>query len=1036
MADSCALVLRYVLPKNWAGCVLVALLSASSLLAQSGSSSGEIRGQVTDSSRAILTGSSIKIENMNNGRSFSATTDDSGTYRVLEVQPGTYKVEVAAKGFVTEIRTNVSVTVGQASVIDFMLNVGSADPVTIDVTESPSLVGTERSSQSTNIDEKAIRGLAIDQRDYLTIARLGPAVADSEALADNNDFRVVQAAQSGISFNGNNGRGNSINVDGGEANDSGGGFRPTLSQEAVEEFQVNRSNYSAEFGSASGGVINIISKSGTNLWHGSAFGFFRTSGLDAADPFARILVDGTLERIKPPSNRQQYGATVGGPIRVNGTFIFMAFEGLRRRESNSVSVLTDPSIFDPTPQQEAILSGLPPAQSADLRQKLTAGPTTRELFAVNSGVFPYSGDDYKFSVRLDHRLSLRDQLMFRYNAADLDESNPNSRALIGFSRSINTSRLDHTGNLSWTRFVSSNSVNRLQFQFNYGTFRVSTVEKFGPEINVNGFGFFNRDFLLPSNILWRRYDINDSLTMVRGPHQFKLGGQFLIRDNHVESHAFLSGRFNFGELASGMSVDPALSATKITALQAFNLGIPQAYQQGFGDPNTFSTEPYFAGYFQDRWQLLKTLTLDLGLRYELDDLRDPIRTDTNNIAPRVGLVWDLKGDRKTIIRSGYGIFYAPTSYALPATVNPLGEIDGFRQIAQVLATGQLAGNIYGTLRSQGVVTLPEPTRTITAADLNQFGISIAHDGPRPPLSVLFRSVDDFASSYTQQSTLGIERIIAPNWLVSANYLFVRGARIMRARDENLLAAPVSPTLGIRVWSPAFFKDPLLFQGNVYESTGNSFYHAMTLEVTRRFSSHVSFTGNYTLSKAIDEVLDYNSDFQANDQLNLRAERALSSFDQRHKFVAYAFLEGPRESAGNGTLSRVLSNFSLSPLLRLNSARPFNLLTGTELNMDRHSTTDRPVGAGRNTGIGPGFWTLDLRLTRSIPVGDRGRIEIMGEAFNLFNNLNYKTVNNTVGTNMVGPFRRHGDASLSPSQPFSFTSAFDARRIQLGVRMTF
>ena len=158
------------------------------------------------------------------------------------------------------------------------MNVGPADPVTIDVTESPSLVGIERSSQSTNIDEKPLRGLPIDQRDYLTIARLAPAVADSEALADNNDFRVVQAAQSGISFNGNNGRGNSINVDGGEANDSGGGFRPTLSQEAVEEFQVNRSNYSAELGSASGGVINIISKSGTNLWHGSALGFSGPAG--------------------------------------------------------------------------------------------------------------------------------------------------------------------------------------------------------------------------------------------------------------------------------------------------------------------------------------------------------------------------------------------------------------------------------------------------------------------------------------------------------------------------------------------------------------------------------------------------------------------------------------------------------------------------------------------------------------------------------------------------------------------------------------
>ena len=185
--------------------------------------------------------------------------------------------------------------------------------------------------------------------------------------------------------------------------------------------------------------------------------------------------------------------------------------------------------------------------------------------------------------------------MFRYNAADLDESNPNSRALIGCSRSINTSRLDHTGNLSWTRFVSSTSVNRLQFQFNYGTFRVSTLEKFGPEININGFGFFNRDVLLPSNILWRRYDLNDSLTMVRGSHQFKLGGQLLIRDNHVESHAFLSGRFNFGELPAGVFVDPALSATTLTSLQAFNLGLPQAYQQGFGDPEHVFDRTVFCG---------------------------------------------------------------------------------------------------------------------------------------------------------------------------------------------------------------------------------------------------------------------------------------------------------------------------------------------------------------------------------------------------------------------------------------------------------
>jgi hypothetical protein len=1027
-----------VIWKKSAASVLFALLSASSLLAQSGSSTGEIKGRVTDESNAAIPRGSVTVINLNNGWKRSVDVNDEGVYRVLEVPPGTYSVQVTVPAFNSEVKMSVPVKVGESSDANFQLVAGLPNTVIVDVNYVPS--ETPRSSLSTFISEDTIRGISMDQRNYLDIIRLLPSIVNSEALADSNDFRVPQAAQSGISVNGNNGRGNSLTVDGGEANDSGGAFRPTLSQEAVEEFQISRANVSAEFGGASGGVINIVSKSGKNQMSGSAYGFFRTSGLDAADPFARVLNGDTLERVKPPSNRQQFGATIGGAIRPNQTHFFGSFETLRRRESNSVAVLTDRSIFLPTAQQEAILAGLPAAQADMFRQALTASPTTQELFEKNSGVFPYTGDNYLYSVRLEHQFAERNLLTFRYNGANIDESNPNSRALIGRSRSINTERMDQTGSLAWSSSISTKTSNRLQFQYNYGTFRVSTLEKFGPELNVAGFGFFNRDVLLPSNILWRRYDFNESLTTVFGSHQIKLGGQFLIHDNNVESHAFLSGRFNFGPGLTAGFVDQALAGTTITALQAFNLGIPQAYQQGFGDPNTFSVEPYFAGYIQDHWAASRTLTLDLGLRYELDDLQDPIRTDKNNLAPRIGLSWNVRGNDRTIVRAAYGIFYGPTSYALPATVNPLGEINGHRQIAQVLTPLTLGLsnpanplNIYRTLRAQNVITLPDPSRMITAGDISQFGITVSHDGPRPPLSVLFRSVDDFASAYTQQTSVGVDRTFGSSWVLSANYLFVRGARIMRARDENLLPAPVDPVTGIRVWSTPYFKDPNLLQGNVYESTANSFYHAMTLELTRRIATHVRLTSNYTLSKAIDDVVDYNSDFQATDQTNLRAERALSSFDQRHKFVTYAFLESPADPR-NGGISKILSNFTLSPVFSINSARPFNLLVGSEQNGDRHATTDRPIGAGRNTGIGPGFWTVDLRLTRAIDVGS-ARIEVMGEAFNVFNNLNYKSVNNSVGF-MQGPFDRHGDASLSPSQPFGFTSAFDARRIQIGVRATF
>jgi hypothetical protein len=213
---------------------------------------------------------------------------------------------------------------------------------------------------------------------------------------------------------------------------------------------------------------------------------------------------------------------------------------------------------------------------------------------------------------------------------------------------------------------------------------------------------------------------------------------------------------------------------------------------------------------------------------------------------------------------------------------------------------------------------------------------------------------------------------------------------------------------------------------------------MILEISKRFSGSLSLAGSYTFSKAIDEVTDYNSDFQPNDQSNVRLERALSAFDQRHKFVIYAFLQSPyRTGSGSSALSNILADFVLTPIFRANSERPFNLLVGGDLNSDRHSTTDRPVFAGRNTGIGPNFWTFDLRVGRRIGLGSESRnLELIFEAFNLFNRLNFSSVNNTVGRTFAPPYNVKARKDVGPSVALGYTSAFDPRRIQLGVRLSF
>ena len=382
-------------------------------------------------------------------------------------------------------------------------------------------------------------------------------------------FTLPQTASSGLSFLGQGGRSNNVSIDGVDNNDNAvAGVRSTMSQEAVQEFQINRSNFSAEFGRASGGLINIVSKSGTNDYHGNAFAFFRDQSLDARNPFAFGSLGADID---PPYSRQQAGFTLGGPLKKDRTFFFLSYETLRQRQSQFVSFLETDRFFQPTASQQALINFLNASPLPQLRlvgATLNAGLTTTEqtypdtvrLLRNNSGVFPFRNTDNTASLRLDHTLNARNQMFGRITFTDIDTVGGSFGGLKGPSRGTNNQIQDYAGVFGDTQFLNPRLVNEFRFQYANRYYGAWSQDPYGPEININGIASLGRDFFLPSTRTERRFQWVDNLTWVRGKHEFKFGGDFNYIPFDTVTEVFLGGRFIFGgarPLRSGEIVPPA-----------------------------------------------------------------------------------------------------------------------------------------------------------------------------------------------------------------------------------------------------------------------------------------------------------------------------------------------------------------------------------------------------------------------------------------------------------------------------------------------
>ncbi len=1044
--------------------VFLMLLLTRFAFPQSQMSSGDIKGSISDVTGGVIPNAKVTATNIETGVARTVTSDAEGSFRFLVLPPASYELKIEVPGFSIYTRRPVQVTVGQAVVADAQLKPAAIQQEVV-VQEELALIETEKVQQSDTITEERIQNLPINERNFLNFSLLTPGVTDGKGLVT---FGLPMAPTSGLSFLGQGGRSNNVTIDGVDNNDNAvAAVRSTMSQEAVQEFQINRSNYSAEFGRAAGGMINIVSKSGTNEWHGNVFTFFRDQSLDARNPFAFGALGANID---PPYSRQQAGFTVGGPLKRDRSFIFLSYEGLRQRESRFSTFLENDKFFQATPSQRALLAGMSASPSVQLRTiaaqfgaLLTTNeqlfPDTVRLLRSNSGAFPFRNNDNTASLRIDHSVNGTNQLFGRFTFSDIDTVGGAFGGLKGPSRGANYQIQDFSGVFGDTHFFSPIRVNEFRFQYANRDYATLPRDPYGPEININGVALLGRDFFLPSTRNEKRYQFLDNFTAVVGKHELKFGGDYNYIPFNTVTEVFLGGRFIFGEqvplglvldsfagagTASGIGAQlagagradliPNLSAP-ISALQSYNFGLPIVYQQGFGNPKAALTNHLFSGYVQDSFKAASNLTLNMGLRYDVELQPKPIHRDKNNFGPRLG--FSYSPDAKTVVRGGYGVYFAPLFEAIAF----VGRVLDGTQISQVfvpltglpqLGINATSAQVWGRAKAvactgTALASNPYPcTRSLTEADIAPLGI---RPGVTPP--VLLRADAGVVNPYSQQFSFGLDREVAGTMNLSLNYLGNRGLKLVRSRNVNLRQ------VGTNAFGPTFTSiNPRILQDNIAESSGGSIYHGLATSVSKRFSDHYQFQVSYTFSKAIDDTTDFITDLQPANQLDLRAERSLSSFDERHRLVVSGVFGSPLDPASG--VGRVLSGVTLSPIVTYSSGHPFNLLLGFDANNDTQANTDRPLGAGRNTGMGPNYMSFDVRLAKQASFGPDRHYGLEGifEAFNLFNRVNYSGVNNVVGNTTFTTYRVDARKDVSPTDPLGFTSASDPRQIQLGVKFRF
>ena len=975
-------------------CVLIAcvLFSAATAFSQSQATTGNIEGRVSDPNGAAVPGVNVTATNQETGLAKTSDTDAEGIYRLIFLPPGKYRVTTAgASGFAGADYGNVTVTVGGQTPLDIELKVGGTTTM-VDVAAAGQIVETTRTSVSTTINERAIQNLPVNGRNFLDFATLTPGVVREPTR------------QGDLSVGGQKGTLNSLQVDGTDNNNTffgqsfgRTGTRPPyqFSEESVQEFQVNQNGFSAEFGRSGGAVINVVTKSGTNSWHGSAFEFFRDESLNSNTP---ILTARNAKR--PKSQINQFGGTIGGPIKKDRAFFFGAFDGQR---STIPNVVDAPNFF---------------AQPA----------ATQALLAPKMGTYNIGRDQNVYMLKTDIRVNNANQLVLRFNQQNFTgNNNENGGPLSVQEHSGNSVARTTTFSGSLTSTLTNSVINEFRFQFG----RDSEPGQANSDVTEariqtgNGFLQLGRNNFSPRETTIKRWQFIDNLSYARGAHSFKFGADLNFDRIFNFFPGLFSGQYTFNSYA------------------LFASNTPAAFTQNFGGAGTTgaTTNPDLNdyGFFaQDDWRVNTKLTLNLGLRYDYQKLASPTVNnpsaalaaaglstitpvrDANNFAPRFGFSYAF--DEKTVVRGGYGVFFARTT-------------------AIMLGTAHSQNGIQVTGVSLNCTLVPNPCLTYPAI----FTAPPAAGGLTPSLYLFSR---DYAQPYVQQARLGVERELMSNLSLSVTYMMFKGTHLSRTRDINL-GVPVATTVTDPAGTaftvlrhPAARPIPGFTRISLFESTADSRYNGLAVELKRRFTRGLQFIMAYTYSSAKDNKPDQTMVVVGTDDvkgvqnnLDIRADWGRSDLDIRHRFVFSPVYEIGTVAKDNAVASAFLSNWTFSGIVTLQSGFAYSAAIAGDANRDGNSATDRVPGTVRNAFTTPSIYVFDTRVTKSFKFGEKYSLSLLAEAFNLFNRSNIASVN----TGRYGIASSSATVLTNPalSTPFGFARTFlGERQIQLGVRFRF